>query len=83
MGCTSAFPLPLVQKNINASLRKMIDPKIAKKLVKSKQNYFHILKTSKGQNQQAQSKIGKIQIENENQQANYSQMNIKLETLIC
>ena len=68
MGCTSAFPIPLVQMSINASMRKMIDPKIATKLVKSKQNYFNILKTSKGQNQQAQSKIGKIQMENENQQ---------------
>ena len=59
MGCTSAFPIPLVQKNINASIRKMIDPKITTKLVKSKQNYFNILKTSIGQNQQTQRKIGK------------------------
>ena len=67
MGCTSAFPIPLVQKSIDASMRKMIDPKIETKLVKSKQKYHNILKTSKGQNQQAQSKIGKIQVENKNQ----------------
>ena len=66
MGCTSAFPIPLAQKSINASMRKMIDPKIEAMLVKSKQKYHNILKTSKGQNQQAQRKIGNIQVENEN-----------------
>ena len=51
MGCTSAFPLPQIQKKISTSVRKMIDPKEATKLVKSKQNHFHNLKTSIGQNQ--------------------------------
>ena len=61
MGCTSAFPLPQIQMSIKAPMEKMIDPKMATRLVKSKQNYFYILKTSKSQNQKAQVKIGKIQ----------------------
>ena len=67
MGCTSAFPLPQIQMSIKAPMEKMIDPKIGIRLVKSKQNYFYILKTSKYQNQQAQVKIGKIQFENKSQ----------------
>ena len=61
MGCTSAFPLPQIQMSIKAPMEKMIDPKIATRLVKSKQNHFHNLKASKYQNQQAQVKIDKIQ----------------------
>ena len=60
-------PLPQIQKNIKASMEKMIDPKIATRLVKSKKNYFYILKTSKYQNHQAQVKVGKIHMEKENQ----------------
>ena len=54
-------PLPQIQKSIKTSMEEMIDPKIAPRLVKSKQNHFHNLKTSIGQNQQAQVKISKIQ----------------------
>ena len=54
-------PLPQIQRSIKASMEEMIDPKIATKLVKSRQKYFYILKTSKCQNQKAQIKIGKIQ----------------------
>ena len=61
MGCTSAFLLPQIQVSIKAPMEKMIDPKIATRLITSKQNHFHNLKTSKYQNQQEQVKIGKIQ----------------------
>ena len=54
-------PLPQIQKSIKTSMEEMIDPRIATRLVKSKQNYFYILKTSKSQNKKAQVKIGKIQ----------------------
>ena len=54
-------PLPQIQESIKASMEEMIDPKIANKLVKSRQKYFHNLKTSKSQNQKAQIKISKIQ----------------------
>ena len=67
MGCTSAFPIPQIQMSIKTPMEQMIDSKIATKLIKSKQNHFHNLKTSKYQNQQAQVKIGKIQLENKSQ----------------
>ena len=54
-------PLPQIQMSIKAPMEEMIDPKIATRLVKSIQNHFYILKTSKYHNQQAQVKIGKIQ----------------------
>ena len=45
------FPLPQIQMSIKAPMEKMIDPKIATRLAKSKQNYLHNLKTSKYHNQ--------------------------------
>ena len=54
-------PLPQIQMSIKTPMEEMIDPKITTRLVKSKQNYFYILKTSKCQNQQAQVNINKIQ----------------------
>ena len=54
-------PLPQIQMSIKAPMEEMIDPKIATSLVKSKQNHFHNLKTSRYQNQQAQVKISRIQ----------------------
>ena len=54
-------PLPQIQMSIKAPMEEMIDPKIATRLVKSKQNHLHNLKTLIGQNQQAQVKINKIQ----------------------
>ena len=64
MGCTSAFPLPLIQMNIKAYMRKMIEPKIETKFVKTRQKYFKVNKTSIGQKHQAQDKISKVQVEN-------------------
>ena len=55
------YPLPQIQINIKTSMEKMIDPKIATKLIKSKQNHFNKLKTLEDQNQQAPIKISKIQ----------------------
>ena len=51
MGCTSAFPIPLIQMSIKAPMEKMIDPKIATKLIKSKQNHFNKIKTLEDHNQ--------------------------------
>ena len=68
MGCTSSFPLPQIQMSIKAPMEKMIDPKIEIRLVKSKQNHFCNLKTSRYQNQQAQVKIKQDSIANENQE---------------
>jgi hypothetical protein len=63
-------------------MEEMLGSKIAIRLIKSKQKYHNILKTIKSQKQQAQVKIGKVQKENENAQANNVQRMIKLETLI-
>ena len=42
MGCTSAFPLPLIQMNIEASMSKTNVPKIETRFVKSKQKHFKV-----------------------------------------
>ena len=60
-------PLPQIQMSIKTSMEEMIDPKIATKLIKSRQKYFYILKTAKCQNQKAPITIDKIQLANENQ----------------
>ena len=49
----------------------MIDPKIETMLVKSKQNYFKVIKTLKGQKHQSLNKISKVHIENEDQSSNH------------
>ena len=64
MDCTSAFPLPQSQTNIKAYMRKIIEPKIETKLVKTRQKYFKVHKTSIGQKHQAQDKISKVQVGN-------------------
>ena len=40
MGCTSAFPLPLIQKSTKAYMRKKIDSKIEKRFVKIRKKIF-------------------------------------------
>ena len=64
MGCTSAFPLPQIQTSIKAYMRKIIEPKIETKLVKTRQNYFKVHKTLIGQKHQTQDKIIKVQVGN-------------------
>ena len=63
MGCTSAFPIPLSQTNIKASMSKTIEPKIETKMVIIRQVHFQVPKTSQSQRSQAQAKLVSIQVE--------------------
>ena len=56
-------PIPQSQKSIKTSMEEMIDPKIEIKLVKSKQKYFSNLNTLGDQNQKAQGKNCKFQLQ--------------------